>query len=272
MLPAVRMHGVAAVPRLGLLLRATPRGTNAGYSRIEIVMFSATADLYDLIYSFKDYTGEAEKVRQVINRERPGAKTILDVACGTGEHARFLSANFSVDGIDIDPAFVKIAQGKNPLGNFSVADMRSFELHKRYDVVQCLFSSIGYLLTSADVVSAFRCFRDHLAPDGVVMVEPWLSPTEYKVGSIHMLTVDRPDLKICRMNVAKHEGDISILNFHYLTVTREGVRRMEETHRLVLISSEEMASHFRAAHLGCTFDPVGLNGRGLFVARPVDAR
>ena len=234
-------------------------------------MFSATADLYDFIYSFKDYAGEAEKVRQIINRERPGAQTILDVACGTGEHARFLSANFSVDGIDIDPAFVGIARSKNPVGNFGVADMRSFELHKRYDVVQCLFSSIGYLLTSADVVSALTCFRDHLAPGGVVMVEPWFSPTEYHVGSIHMLTVDRPELKICRMNVSEREGDTSILNFHYLTVTREGVRRMEETHRLALISAEEMASHFRAAHLACTFDPVGLNGRGLFVARPGDA-
>jgi hypothetical protein len=53
------MHSVAAFPRLGLLLRVARRGTNAGYSRIGIVMFSATADLYDFIYSFKDCTSEA---------------------------------------------------------------------------------------------------------------------------------------------------------------------------------------------------------------------
>jgi trans-aconitate methyltransferase len=75
------------------------------------------------------------KIRQLIARERPGAKTILDVACGTGEHARLLSADFEIDGIDLEPKFVEIARAKNPDGNFSVADMRAFQLEKRYDVV-----------------------------------------------------------------------------------------------------------------------------------------
>ena len=53
-------------------------------------MYSATAEIYDAIYSFKDYAGEAAKIREIVARERPGARTILDVACGTGEHARVL--------------------------------------------------------------------------------------------------------------------------------------------------------------------------------------
>jgi trans-aconitate methyltransferase len=75
------------------------------------------------------------KIRHLIARERPGARTILDIACGTGEHARFLSADFEVDGIDIEPKFVEIARTKNPAGNFSVADMRAFQLENYYDVV-----------------------------------------------------------------------------------------------------------------------------------------
>ena len=106
-------------------------------------MSSVTAEIYDAIYAFKDYAGEALKIRQLIAWERPGAKTILDVACGTGEHAKLLSADFEVDGIDLEPKFVEIARAKNPAGNFSIADMRAFDLKKRYDVVQCLFSSIG---------------------------------------------------------------------------------------------------------------------------------
>jgi trans-aconitate methyltransferase len=135
-------------------------------------MFSATAELYDLIYSFKDYASEASQIRQLIARERPGAKTILDVACGTAEHAKLLSADFAVDGIDLQPEFVRIAQAKNPAGTFSVADMRSFTMEKRYDVVQCLFSSIGYLLRPEDTIAALKRFRSHLAPGGVVLVEP----------------------------------------------------------------------------------------------------
>ncbi len=66
-------------------------------------MFSVTAEIYDAIYGFKDYAGEAMKIRQLIARERPGARTILDIACGTGEHARLLSPDFEVDGIDLEP-------------------------------------------------------------------------------------------------------------------------------------------------------------------------
>jgi SAM-dependent methyltransferase len=230
-------------------------------------MFSATADLYDAIYSFKDYADEARKVRQVIAANCPEAKSILDIACGTGEHAKYLSAEFRVDGIDIEPAFVELARAKVPGGQFQVADMRSFQLGKHFDVVQCLFSSIGYLLTKGDIVSALTCFRSHLAPGGVVVVEPWLSPEAYKAGTVHMRTVDRPDVKVCRINTCKREGDISVMEFHYLVATNDGVRRAKEVHRMALTSPEQMESYFQAAGLGCSFDAEGLSGRGLFVAR-----
>ena len=233
-------------------------------------MFSFTAEIYDAIYAFKDYAGEVLKIRQLIARERPGAKTILDVACGTGEHARLLSADFEIDGIDLEPKFVEIARAKNPDGNFSVADMRAFQLEKRYDVVQCLFSSIGYLLTPKDIIAALICFRAHLAPGGVILIEPWLSPASYKLGQPHMVTVDKPDLKVCRMNVCEREGDISVLHFYYLIGTDKGVRKAEELHRLALVSTDQMVSHFEVAGLCCVFDEVGLSDRGLFIARPLE--
>jgi len=231
-------------------------------------MFSATADLYDEIYAFKDYAEEALKIRNLIERERPGAKTILDIACGTAEHARLLSDNFEIDGIDVEPKFVEIARAKNPSGNYSVADMRTFDLGKRYDVVQCLFSSIGYLLTPEDTVAALRRFCAHLAPGGVILVEPWFSPAVYKTGVLHMVVVDKPNLKVCRMNVSERDGNVSILHFHYLIATKDGVREAEEIHRLALVQTEQMAAHMEAAGLSCVFDSVGLFGRGLFIARP----
>jgi|ERR1019366_6075570 SAM-dependent methyltransferase len=230
-------------------------------------MFSISAEIYDAIYSFKDYATESSKIRQLIEHERPGAKSILDVACGTAEHAKYLSADFQIDGIDLEPGLIEVARAKNPAGNFSVADMRAFQLGKRYDVVQCLFSSIGYLLNAEDVVAALKCFRAHLTPDGIILVEPWLTPSAYKLGHPHMITVDQPDLKVCRMNVSAREDNVSEIRFHYLIGTPEGVRHEEEVHRLALIPTETMASYFQAAGLRSTFDPVGLFDRGLFIAR-----
>jgi SAM-dependent methyltransferase len=230
-------------------------------------MFSLTAEIYDALYSFRDYAGEAAALREIIARENPGARTILDAACGTGEHARYLASMFAVDGMDLEPGLAAIARAKNPGGEFHIADMRTFELGKRYDVVQCLFGSIGYLLTPVDIVAALSQFRAHLAPGGIVLVEPWLSPEAYHPGTPHMLTAERPDLKVCRVNVAQQEGNISILHFHYLIATPEGVTRAEEVHRLLLAPTDQMLAHFETAGLRCTFDPEGLSGRGLFIAR-----
>jgi len=57
-------------------------------------MFSETAELYDAIYSFKDYAAEAERVRELVVRAGgPGGGALLDVACGTGGHVGGLRAH-----------------------------------------------------------------------------------------------------------------------------------------------------------------------------------
>src|SRR4030095_14833049 len=115
-------------------------------------MFAESADLYDKIYArLKNYRDEAGKVADCIKQLRPDAQSVLDVACGTGEHARFLSVGYRVDGIDLNPAFVEIAKTKNPIGEYRVADMINFDLKKRYDVIICLFSSIGYVQTTENL-------------------------------------------------------------------------------------------------------------------------
>lgn len=151
--------------------------------------------------------------------------------------------------------------------------MRGFDLKKRYDVVQCLFSSIGYLLAPEDIIAALTCFRTHLSPGGVILIEPWYSPGTYQSGQIHILTVDKSDFKICRMSVSEREAETSVIHFHYLIGTASGVRKAEEIHRLALVPTTQMAAYMGAAGLNCVFDSVGLfDRRGLFIARPANSR
>lgn len=156
-------------------------------------MFDASAEFYDTIYgTFKDYDAEVTKIANLLRAIDPEYKTVLDVACGTGEHARLLTqAGFVVDGIDINGAFVRIAQRKNHTGRFVEADMAEFELSRRYDVVMCLFSSIGYLRTLDRVASALRRFRDHLRPGGAIIVEPWFEPGVLDQGRVDQTTGER---------------------------------------------------------------------------------
>jgi len=233
-------------------------------------MFTESAELYDIIYSgFKDYRAEARQIAAVIRREQPAARRVLDVACGTGEHARMLTEahGFEVDGLDLDPAFVRIAAAKLPRGRVYETDMTSFSLDRRYDVVMCLFSSIGYVLTLDNVTRTLERFRAHLLPGGVVLVEPWFAPDALQVGRITLNTVERADITVARMSEIAIEGRLSRLRFEYLIGRGGRVQHAVEVHELGLFTPDELLDCFVRAGLEAGFDTVGLTGRGLYVAR-----
>ena len=230
-------------------------------------MFSKSAQWYDLLYGFKDYHKEADKIVAILSKIHPKAKSILDVACGTAEHARYLSNHYKVDGIDLNDDFIAIAKKKNPKGHYFCADMIDFDVNSRYDCILCLFSSIGYVKTIENVEKALSSFKKHLNPNGFVLIEPWFGFKGWKPGTVHMLTAESNDRKICRMNMSEQEGSLSILNFHYLVGTSEGIKHYTERHELGLFSIEDMLGAFKRSGLKVKFDENGISGRGMYIAK-----
>lgn len=233
-------------------------------------MFVKSARYYDEIYrQFKDYGDECAKIADAIRKALPRARTILDVACGTGEHAKILKDRFgfNIDGIDLDRGLIEVASSKNPAGKFEVADMRSFSLGRKYDVVTCLFSSIGYARTLDGVRNSLECFGKHLLPGGVIIVEPWYAPDAWHPGKVFLKTAETPEFSLCRMSFSEQEGPLSRLRFEYLIGTPQGIQQEAEIHELGLFTIDEMLSAFARAGLTATYDPIGLSDRGLYLAR-----
>lgn len=143
--------------------------------------------------------------------------------------------------------------------------MMHFEMNKQYDVIICLFSSIGYLETLEEIKLAFTCFNNHLKPNGLLIVEPWFTKENWHKGKVLMLPVEREEIKICRMTRSYKSGDYSILDFNYLVGTTEhGIQVFKEEHKLRLTSKEEMLTIFRSAGFDVSFDEKGLTGRGMY--------
>jgi SAM-dependent methyltransferase len=232
-------------------------------------MFTGTAEYYDLIYSaFKDYAAEAAQIAALLRRLNPGCHAVLDVACGTGEHARWLAAQgFAADGLDLDPSFVRIAARKHPAGRFVEADMSDFHLPSRYDAVVCLFSSIGYVRTLERVAKTLACCREHLVPGGVVLVEPWFPPGVLDPEKRFTHTAEAQGVKVSRHSRTEIDGLLSRLRFDYEIDDNGTIRRMSEVHELGLFTTDEMMEAFRAAGLAVQHEPAGPSGRGLFIAR-----
>lgn len=233
-------------------------------------MFSEAPELYDAIYgAFKDYDAEAERVAQLLQELAPGARTVLDVGCGTGEPALRLHTRhgFEVAGLDIEPAFVRLAQAKLPSATFWQADMSAFDLGVQFDAVVCLFSAIGYLTELTRVERAARCFRQHLTPGGVAIVEPWFSPEAWIPGRVYLHAGESATARVARMSHSTVEGRISKLEFHYLIGTEAGIDHRVEHHELGLFTTTELAAAFEHAGFArIQHDPEGLTGRGLLIA------
>jgi SAM-dependent methyltransferase len=228
-------------------------------------VFSKSAAYYDAIYSFKDYAAEAVEVQGLIEKRNADARTLLDVACGTGLHLQHLAGAFEVEGIDLDAGLLEIATERVPNVPFHEGDMRNFDLGKTFDAVTCLFSSIGYVGGPDELALTFERFAHHLNPGGVVVVEGWFSPDEWNEGHIGSVFVDKPELKLARMNVARSRGRMSIVDLHYLVGTLEGIEHFIEPHELYLFMPEEYVTALEATGLAVEHDPDALMGRGVYI-------
>jgi len=82
-------------------MRNAPIPSEVRQGNLRRTMFSVSAEYYDLIYGSKDYRGEVEKLRNLFAKYVPEARSILDAACGTAEHLRFLS-DYQTVGLDFD--------------------------------------------------------------------------------------------------------------------------------------------------------------------------
>jgi SAM-dependent methyltransferase len=127
-------------------------------------VFTESAHWYDRFQAGKDYAGEAERITGLIRDVQPRARTLLDVACGTGGHLSYFRRVFTCHGLGLDGGLLEVARQRLPDVPLTRADMTGFDLAQRFDAVTCLFSSIGYTASVAGLRAATGVMANHLNP------------------------------------------------------------------------------------------------------------
>ena len=231
-------------------------------------MYKEFAEIYDLIYSFIDYKKSCIKLSRLIKKYKksPGME-LLDVACGTGSHLHYLQNEFICTGTDINPEMLKIARQKVENATFIQSDMINMDLKKKFDIITCLFSSIGYVKTYENLKKTIENFSNHLNPGGVVIIEPWISKSDYQPGRPSMHVYDDDDIKIARLNTAKLKDNLSIMEMHYLMLKKdEDVQYFKDYHELGLFNHEETIQIMKYSDLEVmSFQKGVMVDRGLFL-------
>ncbi|MFH1864036.1 MAG: class I SAM-dependent methyltransferase [bacterium] len=232
------------------------------------VSYEKQAEYYDAIYEAqgKDYAKESDQIHVVIKQyKKSGGNDLLDVGCGTGGHFAFLRSWYQVEGLDIDEHMLMVAKKRFPGILFHQGDMSEFDLGRQYDAVTCLFSAIGYTKTPENMQRAIEQMGQHLKVGGVLVVEPWFSSDQWKLGTPYAVFVNKPDLKIARVNISDRKDDVSVINFHFLVATHGKVEHFTELHELGLFKPEEYLEAFKHAGLEVIHDQQGITGRGLYI-------
>lgn len=229
------------------------------------MLYKDLAKYYDLIYSFKDYKAEANQINKLVAKhKKTTGKDLLEIACGTGKHAQHLKKYFHILATDVNTGMLGIAR-KNVKGvTFKQADMTNLKLKKKFDVILCLFSSIGYVKTYANLKKTINGFAKHLKQGGVVIIEPWLTKDTYMVNTPFMTTYDGKDIKIARLSVSKAKGVISFMDMNYLIAERgKGVRHFVDRHEVAMFDLKRMKEIMEKAGLKTKFVTSGRgNDRG----------
>ena len=158
----------------------------------EQVNFETYAQYYNLLYQDKKYGEEVRYVMDVIERERPGALSLLDLGCGTGMHDKlFVEEGLQVLGVDLSEQMIAIAK-KIECANltFIQGDARNIDVGKKFDVVAALFHVMSYQTTNEDIIRVFNTAKSHLNAGGIFIFDCWYGPA---------VLTDRPAVRIKRL-------------------------------------------------------------------------
>jgi predicted TPR repeat methyltransferase len=224
------------------------------------------AAVYDLLYgSKKDYAAEAASIRDLVLARVPDARSLLDVGCGTAEHLRHWSERFAVSGVEASAGMVAVARHKLPDVRIVHADMRTFSLDDRFDVVCSMYGVVGYLGNLDELHAAVTRMAAHTGSGGLVLFEPWIFQENWTGGiDVDDLTV-RDGQRLARMGNWVTEGRSASIELHYLHGDGDSVRHFFDRQQLSLFTRDEYLSVAKDVLADVEFLPDSPSGRGMFV-------
>ncbi len=227
-----------------------------------MTVFGNYAQYYDLLYREKDYVGEAQFIRQLLQTHAPGAQRLLDLGCGTGIHAGLLAkAGYDVYGIDLSEAMLRQAQDRKSqlsidLANrlrFCQGDVRQVRLDQKFDVVLSLFHVISYQITNADLLAAFATAKAHLQSGGVFIFDVWYGPAVLSDRpTVRVKRLENEHIRVTRIAEPVLHPNQNCVDVNYQILIRDqqtgAVEELQETHRMRYLFQPEI--QFFAQQLG----------------------
>lgn len=198
--------------------------------------FSVIGPYYDSLMADVDYEDWVDYIAKLYPEYRSGGLRVLDLACGTGVCAVLYSKDgHEVTALDSSHQMLEVALNRFGREGIEVetveADMSSFQLKRKVDLVTCLFDSINNLTKEEDLVSCFSCVFENLVESGVFIFDV---NTEYGLSTFWGdKTVVREDGEV--FSVWQNRWDpkkkLAVLSLTLFVKENDVYRRLDEVHK-----------------------------------------
>jgi SAM-dependent methyltransferase len=227
-----------------------------------MTVFNEYARYYDLLYRDKDYRAEADYVHRLIQSNLPGARSLLNLGCGTGRHDRCLAElGYAVTGVDMSEEMLSAAKGAaagNDRLRYLPGDVRTVRLSETFDVVISLFHVMSYQVTNTDLKHAFVTARTHLKPGGLFLFDCWYGPGVLSDRpTVRTKELEDKDISVIRHAEPVLHPNENVVDVNYrveITNKQSGkTSDIRETHRMRYLFLPEIMEYLEGAGLQHSF-------------------
>lgn len=209
-------------------------------------VFNLYSRYYNLLYSEKDYCGEAQYILEELKKNQPHLKTVLNIGCGTGRHDFLLAqAGLKMTCIDRSAEMLEVAQTQLKTEEsliqknirFLKKDAESFQLDETFDAITSLFHVVSYLTKNSQLQSMFENVSKHLKVGGIFFFDVWYGPAvlTQKPESRVKQTEDE-FIQVSRLATPKIDFSRNIVDVNYaITLTNKAdlkIETLNETHSM----------------------------------------
>lgn len=132
------------------------------------------AEWYDEMYVHQEiYKTEARQVDLWIDKyKNTDGNNLLDLACGSGPHIEYWTGKYHIVGLDNNMNMLKLAKERWPQIQFVCGDMFRFSNLSNFDIVTCLYGSIGYAENIKEMENTIVCVSKCLNSGGIFILTP----------------------------------------------------------------------------------------------------
>lgn len=141
-------------------------------------VFAGYARYYDRFYQGKNYAAECDFIEAAATRFSRCPETVLDLACGTGNHGlRLAQRGYAVTGVDRSAHMLAEYRAKAEAEGLQIPlfrqDLRRLRLESSFDLAICMFDAVGYLTENQDLCDFFTPLARQIQPGGLLLFDYW---------------------------------------------------------------------------------------------------